>query len=81
MNLRGNHVPVSLEVARKTYKGKAQLWENESDELRDRVRRYLCALPRDAKVYGIKLDENRMPVEESLAAAAPKLVFVDIRLD
>jgi hypothetical protein len=81
MNLRGNHVPVSIEVARQTYTGKAQLWENDSDELRDRVRRYLCALPRDAKVYGIKLDENRMPVEESLAAAAPQLVFVEIRLD
>ncbi len=81
MNLRDKHTPVSLEVARKTYTGKAQLWERDSDELRDRVRRYLCALPRDAKVYGIKLNENRTPVEESLAAAAPQLIFVEIRLD
>ncbi|NKB98952.1 MAG: DUF385 domain-containing protein [Pseudomonadales bacterium] len=81
MNLRGNDVPVSLEIARKTYTGKARLWESDSEELRDRVRRYLCALPRDAKVYGIKLDENKVPVEESLAQAASQLVFVEVQLD
>jgi hypothetical protein len=45
------------------------------------VRRYLTALPRDAKVYGIKLDESRRPVEESLAKAAPELVLVEVELD
>ena len=81
MNLRDEGVPVSLEIARETYTGKARLWDGDSDELRERVRRYLCALPRDAKVYGIKLDENRRPVEESLAKVAPELVFVEVELD
>jgi hypothetical protein len=81
MNLRDEGVPVSLEIARETYTGKARLWDVDSDDLRERVRRYLCALPRDAKVYGIKLDENRRPVEESLAKVAPELVFVEVELD
>jgi hypothetical protein len=81
MNLRGEGVPVSLEIARETYTGRARLWDGDSEELRARVRRYLCALPRDAKVYGIELDEGRRPVEESLAKAAPELVFVEVELD
>lgn len=81
MNLRGSDAAVALEIARKTYTGKARLWETDSTELRDRVRRYLSALPRDAKVYGIKLDDNKIPDEGSLIEAAPQLVFVEIQLD
>ena len=81
MNLREEGTPVSIEIARETYTGKARLWDGDSDELRERVRRYLCALPRDAKVYGIKLDEKRRPVEESLAKVAPELVFLEVELD
>ena len=81
MNLRGSDAVVALEIARTTYTGKARLWETDSTELRDRVRRYLSALPRDAKVYGIKLDDNKIPDESSLIKAAPQLVFVEIQLD
>lgn len=80
-NLREEGTPVSIEIARETYTGKARLWDGDSEALRDRVRRYLSALPRDAKVYGIKLDENRKPVEASLAKTAPDLVFVEVELD
>ncbi len=81
MNLREEGVPVSIEIARETYTGKARLWDGNSEELRERVRRFITALPRDAKVYGIKLDESRKPVEESLAKVAPELVFVEVELD
>jgi len=81
MNLREEGTPVSVEIARETLTGKARLWDGDSEALRARVHRYLCALPRDAKVYGIKLDENKQPVEESLAKVAPELVFVEIELD
>ncbi len=81
MNLREEGTPVSLEIAKETVAGKARLWEGDSDALRERVGRYLSALPRDAKVYGIKLDESKRPVEESLANAAPELVFVEVELD
>ena len=81
MNLREEGTPVSIEIARKTATGKARLWDGDSEALRERVRRYLTALPRDAKVYGIKLDETNRPVEESLAEVAPELVFVEVQLD
>ncbi len=81
MNLRGGDAPVALEIARATYTGKAHLWETDNTELRDRVRKYLSALPRDAKVYGIKLDDNKLPDEASLIRAAPQLIFVEIQLD
>ena len=81
MNFREEGTPVSIEIARETVAGKAKLWEGDSEALRERVRRYLTTLPRDAKVYGIKLDESRRPVEESLAKAAPELVFVEVELD
>jgi deazaflavin-dependent oxidoreductase (nitroreductase family) len=81
MNLRAEGTPVSIEIARETLTGKARLWDGDSEALRERVRRYLTALPRDAKVYGIKLDESKRPVEESLAEVAPELVFVEVELD
>jgi deazaflavin-dependent oxidoreductase (nitroreductase family) len=81
MNLREEGTPVSIEIARETLTGKARLWDGDSEALRERVRCYLTALPRDAKVYGIKLDESNRPVEESLAKVAPELVFVEVELD
>ena len=81
MNLREEGTPVSIEIARETVTGKARLWDGDSEALRERVRRYLTALPRDAKVYGIKLDESNRPVEGSLAEVAPELVFVEVTLD
>ena len=66
MNLREEGTPVSILIASETLTGKARLWEGDSEALRERVTRYLTALPRDAKVYGIKLDESNKPIEESL---------------
>ena len=81
MNLRDEPVPVSIETARETHTGKARLLDGDSEQLREGVRRFLRALPRDARVYGIKLDGSRMPLEESLANAAPELVLVEVELD
>ncbi len=81
MNLRENGTPVKLVIAGETLTGKARLWDGDSEALRDRVRRYITALPRDAKFYGIELDENEKPVEESLSKVAPELVFVEVELD
>ena len=81
MNLRGDAIPVSIEIARETHSGKARLLDGDSEPLREGVRRFLTALPRDARVYGIKLDADRRPVEESLAKAAPELVLVEVELD
>lgn len=43
--------------------------------------RHLRSLPRDARVYGIKLDQDRAPIEASLAKAAPTLVVVQVTLE
>lgn len=81
MNLRGEGVPVSIEIARETHTGRARLLDGDSEQLREGVRRFLTALPRDARVYGIKLDADRRPVEESLAKAASELVVVEVELE
>ncbi len=79
-NFRDIDAPVSIEIARETLSGTAHLWEGDTDELRSHVKSYLCALPRDAKVYGIKLDENKQPIEASLAEVSPTLVMVEVKL-
>ncbi len=79
-NFRDSDAPVSIEIARRTVEGTAHLWDGDSDELRKHVHRYLCALPRDAKVYGIRLDENKQPIEASLAKVSPTLVMVEVEL-
>ncbi len=80
-NFREGDVPVSIEIARTTVNGTARLWVGDTDELREHVSRYLCALPRDAKVAGIKLDQNKVPIEASLVKVAPTLVMVQVELE
>ena len=80
-NFRDGEPAVEVELGRERLPGTATLLEGDSEALRDRVRQFLTALPRDAMVYGIKLDKSRLPVEDSLAKAAPKLILVEVALD
>lgn len=70
-----------MEIARQRYPGTAILLEGDSEALREGVRRFIHALPRDAKVYGLELDANAEVVETSLATIAEQLILVEIRLD
>ncbi|MEZ5571072.1 MAG: nitroreductase/quinone reductase family protein [Halioglobus sp.] len=81
LNLRGDGVKVEMEIARQRYPGTAIVLEGDSEALRDGVRRFIHALPRDAKVYGLELDAKKKIVERSLAAIAEQLILVEIRLD
>lgn len=81
INLRGSPVSVSVEIAGKIYPGLARLWEGDSEPLREGVDRFLTALPRDAKVYGIKLDRSGKPQPESIANVASELVLVEMELE
>ena len=81
LNFRGEEVRVEMEIARQRYPGTAILLEGDSEELREGVRRFIRALPRDAKVYGLQLNANGEVVETSLAAIAEQLILVEIRLD
>ena len=71
---------VEVEIARQRHSGTARLLEGDSEALRDGVRRFIRALPRDAKVYGLELDANKEVVESSLAAIADQLILVEIQL-
>lgn len=80
-NFRGDAVPVEVEIARQRYPGTARLYQGDSEPLREGVRRFITALPRDARVYGIALDDERKPLQASLAELAPRLVLVEIQLE
>ncbi len=81
LNFRGEGVRVEMEIARQNLPGTARLLEGDSEALREGVRRFIRALPRDARVYGLKLDGHGEVIEESLAAIAADLVLVEIQLD
>ena len=81
MNFRGEDAAVEVEIGPEKLAGVAHLLEGDTDELREGVTRFLVALPRDAAVYGIKLNKDKTPVESSLAEAAPRLILVEITLD
>ncbi len=71
---------VEIEIARATHAGQARLFKEDSEHFRDGVRRFLTALPRDAMVYGIRLDANRLPREEDLARASEHVILVEVEL-
>ncbi len=79
-NFLDGPVDVEIEIARKTHRGRATTTVEDSDAFRDGVRAFLTAVPRDARVYGIKLDSNRKPREEDIASAAGHVVLVEIEL-
>ena len=81
LNFRGEGVRVEMEIGRQRYPGTAVLLEGDSEALRDGVRRFIRALPRDAKVYGLALDGDGEVIESSLAKIAGDLVLVEIHLD
>lgn len=73
--------PVEVEIAREVRKGRAVTLRTDSDHFREGVRGFLTALPRDAVVYGIKLDKDRRPREQDIKGAASHVVLVEIALD
>ncbi len=79
-NFLAGPVAVDIEIGRKTYYGKAVTTVEDSEAFRNGVRTFLTAVPRDARVYGIKLDSNRKPREEDIARAAGHVVLVEIEL-
>jgi hypothetical protein len=80
-NFRNSNADVRMEIAGELHTGTAALLEGDSPELREGVRAFLIALPRDAKVYGIKLNRDKSPVEVSLAAKATELILVEVTLN
>jgi hypothetical protein len=79
-NFRGGPQPVEIDIAGERHQGEATLYEGDSEALRDGVARFIAAVPRDALVYGLKLDRHKRPTEPSLAANAHRLVLVEVTL-
>ncbi len=79
-NFVGEPADVEVEIARTVYHGRAESILTDGDRLRDGVRQFLTALPRDAVVYGIKLDGDRRPRESDIERAAGHVVLVEIKL-
>ena len=79
-NFLDGPVDVEIEIARETFRGKARTILEDGEAFRGGVRAFLTAVPRDAKVYGIKLDADRKPREDDIARAAGHVVLVEVEL-
>lgn len=77
----GVPAPVEILAAGERLRGRARTIQHERERLRESVRRFLIALPRDAMVYGIGLDRDRRPKEADLERALDRLVMVEVELD
>ena len=80
-NFKSEPTPVEIEIARRKLAGIARVWDTDSETLRDGVRSFLTALPRDAVVYGIGLDADRKPIEADIARTANHVVLVEVELE
>ena len=79
-NLLDEPAEVEIEIAREVHRGLARAHVEDSGPFRDGVRRFLTALPRDARVYGIRLDREKRPLEEDIGSAAGHVVLVEVEL-
>ena len=80
-NFVGEGMDVEVEIARERFSGRAESILEDGDRLRDGVRQFLTALPRDAVVYGIGLDGDKRPKEADIEKAAGHVVLVEIKLN
>ncbi len=80
-NFLGEGAEVELRLEGVTHRGRARAILEDGPRLRDGVRAFLTALPRDAVVYGIGLDADRRPKESEIERAAGHVVLVEVALE
>lgn len=80
VNFRTGNPPVEVEIGKGRIPGTARLLEGDSAELREGVTRFINALPRDAAIYGLKLDKNKQLITSSLEPKADELILVEVTL-
>jgi len=81
LNLRDNPTEVKLEIQGVRYRGYATLHDRGGELALAGIRKFIAAVPRDAKVYGLQLDSNQRLLEASLADKLPELILVEIALE
>ena len=80
-NLRGSPVEVQMEIQTSRCNGSATLYEGDSEAARQGIRKFIAAVPRDAKIYGLEMDSDKQLLEQSLSAKISDLVLVEIELE
>lgn len=80
LNLRDGPVDVEIEIRGTRLNGSATLYEGDIAGAREGIRKFIAAVPRDAKVYSLELDSEKQVTEASLAARISDLVLVEIKL-
>ncbi len=80
MNLLDGPTPVELEIAGTRHPGIARVQTRDGEGFREGIRAFLTALPRDARVYGIGLDQHRRPRESDLERAAGHVVLIEVEI-
>ena len=80
-NFLAEPLDVELEIDGESFRGRARALVDEGARLRDGVRAFLTAVPRDAVVYGIKLDDERRPREEDIAKVGGRVVLVEVEIE
>jgi hypothetical protein len=79
-NLADSPTQVKLEIQRSHYQGDATLYDDGGELALEGIRRFIAAVPRDAKVYGLELDSHRQLSDASLSAKISELILVEIEL-
>lgn len=79
-NLRGGSIPVEMEIKGQHSSGIAHVMEGDSETMRDHLRKFLRAVPRDAIIYGLKLDRDKQLIEDGIDAKLANIVVVAITL-
>ena len=80
-NFRDGPVGVELEIQGSHFRGAAALYEGDSAQARDGIRKFIAAVPRDAKIYALELASDKQLMEASLAAKISGLILVEIELE
>ncbi|MCR9094008.1 MAG: nitroreductase/quinone reductase family protein [bacterium] len=80
-NFTGESRPVEVEIAGERLPGSARAITTDSEAFRTGVREFLTALPRDASVYGIKLEADRTPRASDIEQCASHVVLIEVELD
>jgi len=79
-NLRDG-AEVTLRLRGKDVTGQATLIENDQNAIAEGIRTMLKHVPRDAKYYEVRLDEDKRPFAEDITASAQHRVIIEITIN
>lgn len=79
-NLAGG-APVRVLIQRRSYEGWAVPCPDDHSAIEQGLASFLTHVPSDARFYGVTLDAQGTPDPEGVAAAARRLVMIEIHLN